>query len=288
MIQTRIQNNPIEFNWIPERLNNYLIQYYGYDLFDFAYSLAIVLSKSVPINPLNIWYIKHQQVPYIKTCREEIRRLRGIKQREMRIISDLDNHLDQMKHWDVLGGRIVGTFIPQYFPKERTRERINRNSYTKRVYRLEDIFHVLNKEIDHYNEFLQLFRVTSGRPISPKTIIASLWSLIIRNRRGIDLARIHELLGWFYARLEGTEYEGELIDLPGSEEISRFMRRFRNILEEDKSKIFVHNYHQSQHIDKPKVIQIRFERDEPRFLSISTTQRNEIPSLIIFFDNSYL
>jgi hypothetical protein len=285
MRQAGSQNNPIDFNWNPERLNSYLIQYYGYDLFDFAYSLAIVLRKSIPIDPLNIWLIKHQQIPYVRTCRGEIRRLRGIKDRIMRIISDLDDHLDQMKYWDVLRGRIDGTFIPLYFPVERSRERINRNNYIKRVYRLEDILQILTEEIGHYNEFLRLFRETSGRPIAPKTIITSFWSLIIRNRRGIELDRIHELLGWFYVRLEGTDYKEELRDLPGPEEISRFMRRFRNILNKDKSKIFVHNYHQSQHVDKLKVIQIRFERDEPKFFSVGTTQRNEIQHLIIFPEN---
>jgi len=287
MSSDKLPYNVLSFEWDIDRVNSFLIEEYGYDLFDFAYSIAIVFSKNLPIRFWNIWSIRNPQIPYIKICKEEIKTLEGIKPKFKKIIWELDDHLEQLKYWDVRKGRIAGTFFPPFFPSTRIKGKLDRENIVKSNYKLKNVLKTIEKEINYYNDYLRLDSASSGRPSMPKTIISSLWSLIMKDSKRIHLENINSLLYWFYMKLESTSYGKNLVNLLGLQEISRFRSKYEDFLEKDRKEIFSHNYIESSpNIKKPKAFQIRFEKEEPKFYDITFAQEDERQPLIVFPDDS--
>ena len=272
--------NVLSFKWDIDRVNSFLIKEYGYDLFDFAYSIAIVFRKNLSIQFWNIWLIRNPQIPYIKICKEEIKTLEDIKPKFEKIIWELDDHLKKLKYWDVLKGRIAGTFFPPFFPSKRIKGILDKDKIVKRNYELENVFKTIDKEIDYYNDFLRFFSASSGRPSMPKTIISSLWSLIMKDSKRIHLENINSLLYWFYMKLESTFYGKNLVNPLALQEISRFRSKYEDLLEKDIKEIFFYDYMECPNIEKPKAFQIRFEKEEPKFFEFTSTQ-----TLLFFYSN---
>ncbi len=260
-----------------DRINTDLISGYGYDLFDFAYSIAIALSKKPLSDFWNIWTLKKTEVADYKFVADEVKKLKRIKRRLQQV---LDLHLSAMQN-------IRNPLLPKE-PMPASENWENRDADTRellieKIYGLESI----RGEIDILRGCLNLFKRAKGKPAKPFNIIASLWSLIMKNEE-IHLDNIYTLINWFHERLEGTDYRNELDTSehpPRLKVISEFMENYEDLLEEDKKKIFFHSYRELQDKEKVYAFQIRYEVDNPRLYPFSSPP-DETEQLIVFTDGS--
>jgi hypothetical protein len=260
----------------PQELNQVLIEAYHYDLYDFSHSLAIVLRKSPPLRLWNIWLIRKANIPDLNILVAENRRLKRIKRK---LTSDLKEHLSEL-------GRIENPLFPDEFLPGAS----DFNNYAEsrkdvavqRIYKLDET--IIN-EIDALDRILSIFRRTQGSPATAKNIIGSLWSLIMRDSRRIHIEEIENLIDWFFARLEATDYSDEINGSPSLADISRFLGRgLRSILEQDRKEIFSYNYSSSDQLGKFYPFQICFDKQEPKF--IASAGDNAAVSPILIFPNN--
>jgi len=293
----------INFDDGPNKVNSILVNNYGYDLFDFAYSLAIAVCKEQPIKSWRFWPLLKKEAPDIfEQYRDDIKLLKEINEG---LIRKLDKHLKNVQYWGLVKGSIKEPFCSPFFPvqkipgelnnlnvKKRRRKKhkftINkRREIIKELYKLNE---TINAEIDYYERYLSYYRNKKGRPVFPKTIIASLWSLIMRDKNGIHYDRIAELLIWFSEKLKNADYGKEFSksikkNPPGEREITRFHNKFPNVLEEDSRDIFFHNYREFKKKQKVYSFRISFEKEKPKFFPIEPTEEQSI-DLITFSGSS--
>jgi len=293
----------INFNDGPSKVNSILIKRYGYDLFDFAYSLAIAVCKKQPIKSWRFWPLLKKETPdkFVQYS-DDIELLKEINEG---LIRKLDKHLKNVQYWGLVKGNIKEPFCSPFFPVQKIRGKVNnlnvkkrrgkshkftinkRREIIKELYKLNE---TIDAEIDYYEQYLSYYRNKKGRPVFPKTIIASLWSLIMRDENGIHYNRIAGLLIWFSEKLKNTDYGKEFsesikINPPKEREIARFHNNFPNVLEEDSRDIFFHNYRKFIKNQKVYSFRIRFEKEEPKFFPIEPTEGQYI-DLVTFSDGS--
>jgi len=244
--------NLLSSDWDIKRINDFLIKEYEFDLFDFAHSVAIILNKREPISTtfLDIWLLKKVEISDYEIVDEGVERLKKLN-------IDLSAHRLAMKKIKNL-----------LFPKEK-------------IYNIEEL---INDEITILKGCLENYKKTKGRPAISKNIIASLWSLVMKDSEGIHFENIEILLDWFHEKLEEVTYRDKLKVDYLKAEILRFRKSFCILLEEARKDIFVYNYKANLSKDKKKIyaFQIRFEKDDPQFYPLSPTSENDIASLIIF------
>ena len=242
--------NLLNIEWDINRVNDFLIKEYEHDLFDFAYSLAVVLSKEPLLKPWDIQLISKQEIPDYENVVDEVKRLK-------KLACDINTHRLVMK-------KIKNPL----FPKEK-------------IYNIEEL---ISNEITILQASLEIFKKTKGRPAISKNVIASLWSLVMKDSKEIHFENIEILLNWFYEKLEGMTYREKLNVDSSKAEILRFRKSFCVPLEETKKDIFVYNYNANLSKDKKKtyIFEIRFEKDNPEFYPLSPTSENDISSLIVF------
>ena len=246
--------NLLNSEWNINKVNEFLIEKYGYDLFDFAYSMAVILSKKPLLKFLDIQLIRKLKVSDYKNVVEGVERLK-------KLAHDLSAHRLAMKEIE-----------NRLFPKER-------------IYNIEEL---INEEINILQACLEMYKKVKGRPAIFKNIIASLWSLVMKDSEGIHFKNIDELSNWFYKELEEVTYRDKLNVDSSEGEILRFRKNFYILLEETKKDIFVYNYKTNLSKDKPVkktyAFEIRFEKDDPQLYPLNPTSENDIASLIIFLN----
>jgi len=272
---TRIEG--INDNLSPQQLNRKLIRIYGYDLFDFTYSLAIVLSKKPPPRLWNIWLIRKFKIEDIEILKKELNRLKRIRNQ---LIKDLKKHLIKMH-------RINNPLLPkEYIPEARNIESTIDEIRNEDIIRIYKINETIGIEINNIKTILNIFKRTKGPPASVKNILGSLWSLVMRDETRIHIDIIADLMGWFYLRLQPTNYADELGASPSLEEILRFMGRFGSMVEQDKSEIFYYNLKLERNINKIYPFQIIFDENGPRFLPRDIDENQVSRAKIIFADGT--
>jgi len=281
----------IEESWSQEELDSYLKRSYGYSLFDFALSLAVVFRRNPPFRLFNIWRLKRGT---FDTLRDFQRKAAGLERLRASIIRRLSEHLEDVGYWGAITEGVENPLFPTALQTELGQTRLNgeltteeRQRITKRLYGLGRLDEAVDSELSHYESLFTLYASThSGRPALVKTIISSFWSYVLRKRDRVDADAIVELLNWFLARIRDTAYGRAFYrsvrsGYPGSEEISRFKRRFRSQLREDLGQIFRYNLLENPDIQEPRVLRIRFDNDEPRFYKIQASE--DTVSLPIIF-----
>lgn len=273
-------------NWEITRLNEFLKSQYGFDLYDFSHSLAIVLRRRPSLRFWHIWAIKKESIPYFEQMDQELRRLRRLRDR---IVRDLYNHLERIQYWDWISNRIDTPVCPLFHPRtiisqdlDREDMQEKRNKITEMLYKLDET--IIAAEIDFFERYLSIYRYPSGRPAVPKNIISSLWSMILRDSIRIHHKNITNLLNWFCNKLETTAYGRELRDsledgYSSEEEISRFKRRYGRYLEEDRKELFVFDYRTASGREKIYPFHIRFAEDEPKFYTLPEPSEGRTPSI---------
>lgn len=247
----------IDYDWPAGRLNRFLRKEYGYDLFDFAYSLAIVLAETVPLGRFHIWNLKKEDIRHYRTAKTELTRLKKLR---LHVVKELSQHLTVLK---AMGGSV--------FPREILPGIHIRMADSPRA--LEDIINhaygiesSLTTEINVLSAALGYFERSKGAPAKSSTLISCLWSFIIKGKRGAHLYNIENLLNWFYEKLDNTCYREEISTSPSVEEISRFKKRHGQEVEEDVKKIFVANYKMYSRRKQPFPFAVRFDKDTPRLV----------------------
>jgi len=242
--------NLLNIEWDINRVNDFLIKEYDYDLFDFSYSLAIILSKK-PL--LKFWDLQSKIKQEISDYEIVIEGVKSLK----KLDCDLKIHRLAMK-------KIKNPL----FPKEK----------------ICNIEKTISDETNILQASLESYKKTKGRPAISKNVIASLWSLVMKDSEEIHFKNIEILLNWFYEKLEEVTY-CEKLNVDSSEaEILRFRKNFYILLEETKKDIFVYSYKANLSKGKKKVyaFQIKFEKDNPEVYLLNSTSENDISSLITF------
>ena len=232
--------------------NKFLIQKYGFDLFDFAHSLAIVLRKEPTSKFWDIQLIRKQEVSDYEIVSDGVKRLK-------KLALDLNKHRLAMK-------KIKNPLLPK-----------------EKIYEIEES---IGGEINILKASLNAFKKSKGAPAKPKNIIPSLWSLVMRDNGITHWKNIENLFDWFHERLEDVSYRNELVGFSPGKEILRFVKKFRPFLEEAKKEVFYHNCKEFPNQKKINAFQIRFEIYSPEFYPINSSSENEMSSLIIFPDGS--
>ncbi len=265
----------IESRWLPERLDQVLKEYYGYSLFDFALSLAIVFRRNPPFALFNIWRWKQGSFEMLEDYRDKTGRL---KETINHILQRLSSHLEEVGYWHYLTDGEENQLFPPLFPIIHPHELQNgeipdeeKMRITRSIYGLNGLEEIISSEVSHYESLLRLYSIgRPGRPALAKTIISSLWSYALKFHGRLNADAISELLNWFLARLMNTDYgiafEASIRDgYPTSEDMSRFRGNFEAGLLEDFAQIFRNNFLLTPNVQSPRVLGIRFDRDEPRF-----------------------
>jgi hypothetical protein len=281
----------IEVGWPSETLDQVLRQYYGYSLFDFALSLAIIFRRNPPFRPYNIWRLKQGSFELLEDCRDKTDRLKRTLDQVYRRLS---SHLEDIGYWRYITDGIENPLFPSLFPAEHPPARQNgeipeeeKMQITRKIYGLNRLEEIISSEVSHYETLLRLYSIRhQGRPALVKTIISSLWSYALRFRGRLNADAIPELLNWFLAKLRNTGY-GRALErsveeaYPTSEDMSRFRRGFGNELLEDFELIFHYNSPETPIVQILRDLSIRFDRDEPRFFRIQPSE--DMTSLPIEF-----
>ena len=269
-----------------KEVNEILTHEYGYDIYDFALSIAVILSENPLLGFWNIWMIQNKGIPYLETCKEEIKSLKAIRTKLGKIVYELDDHLKKIHYWDVIKGRNQNAYHQDFFPIEEINGILNKEHLTKKIYNLADTFRIIDEELDYFNNKIPPFKKRVGPPALPKIIIPSFWSSIMNDSKGPHWRNIKVLFQWFYNKLKTTDYSKHIKEYPEEmRAIYNFKRRFKSELEDDIKYFFLHNYHdykKSSDVLEQKTIQIRFKKKNPEFLHIPLSFKEKRPELIWF------
>lgn len=123
----------INLTWNANELDSFLRKNYGFGLFCFALSLATIIYKTPSWGTWNLWFIKNQGIPYYEICKQELQILKQINNELLKILWKLDEHLDNLKLWDALRGRLNHDFPDFFLTREDSKEPLNRERLTKKI-----------------------------------------------------------------------------------------------------------------------------------------------------------
>jgi len=258
----------LDGNLDEDGVNEFLIKQYEYDLFDFRYSLAIVLSRKPPPSAAlwNLWRIGKRE-SFDNNCEivaDEIKRLERIIKSMVR---SLDDHILTMENRGPL------------FPKEKLPGKVkwkdmstrDREFFIRKSYKIDEM---IGSRINILRGCLNIFKKAKGPPTQTRTTIAALWSLVMRDNRTLHMKNIEILLDWFWKRLEGVDYRDKLYSSSPKnslrDKITKFVKNHRTLLEKARKDIFFHNYKKFPDKEKVCPCRIEFEADGPKFYPISS------------------
>jgi len=259
----------ISYDWTATVLNNHLKRKYGYDLFDFAYSLAVALRKTAPLDSFNIWHLKKENILDYQTVQNEVNRLKKLHDI---LLGELKQHLIAMN--GIKNPLFPKEILPGvHLSKDQTDTSLE--FMIRFAYKINDS---LTTEIEVLSGSLKIFKKSRGASSKSSNMLGCLWSLIMRDTRRIHLDNIENLMNWFYKKLKNTSYQDELRTSPSLEEISRFMRTHKKEMEEDANKIF-YGYKINLRMRKTFPFAIRFDADEPHFIRRRTDLANVLHTI---------
>lgn len=277
----------IDVNWGADELNEFLLRQYRFGLFSFAFSLATVFYKTPSWGSWDLWFLKKEGIPYYETCKQEIKKIREIR---AEIVEKLDEHLDRLQFWDSLKGKQKLHFPKTFLSLNKAPEILDREKLTKKNYKLERTFKVIDDEIEYYEKLIPNYTRKRGRPVQARFIISSFWSLILRDSQITHWKNIEQLLEWFYRKLNGVHYSQkneehysqEIYGMPKQDLVTRF--RSENILKlENELQSFFKDFSKPQN---QLNLQIRFEQNKMDFRGFDPEEFETLPKLIKFLDGS--
>lgn len=288
----------LDGNLDKDGVNKFLIDEYEYDLFDFAHSLAIVLSKKPPPST-TLWEIwkfgKRKDTDYEREYKREYELVADEIRRLERIIKSttrgLKNHMLAMEKVknpllpkDILPGYEIWKNGHKNWEKDEDDKPME--FWIKNNYKFDG---VISSEINILKKCLNDLKKEKGAPTKSKNTIAALWSLVMKDDATPHLKNIETLLDWFWETLEGVPYHREIesssSENSSGDKTSRFVKRNRSLLEKARKEIFFHNYKEFPDKKKTYPYQIRFEADSPKFYPRSSPY-DETARFIFFPDGS--
>jgi len=267
------------------QLNEFLHEEYKHGLFEFAFSLAAIISNSIYWGTWNLWFLKNEGIEFYNRFKAEISELKRIKQRLSGVVKQIKGHLNMQFYWDYLKG-INNYEYPPHLQKEGDIQfPLDKESIIKKNYKLKQTFQVIEDEIAYYEELLKKVRPflrRRGRPPKLKILIPAFWSYVMKDKASIHWNNIERLREWFEKKLKGSDYVNKLEVFPPAEPILEFLGTHGDILEAEIP-FFFKDY---EDIINPLGLQIDFARKEPRIWGLGNSKCSKRLPAIKFTDSS--
>ncbi len=193
-----------------EKVNEILLAQYNYDLFNFSLSLAVAISDFPIFGCWKIWEIRRAKIPGMNVVKKEIERLTEIRTKIFALTKTLRRHVAKLPDWHRQRGRIRKTYMETFSRVEggdvSIQERISRE-----LYGLQECLNNVNEELSFLkNNVWEPFKKKPGKSTEPAIILMSFWALVMRKNRNADMNNIKNLLNWFAAKLQNTNYGSKL------------------------------------------------------------------------------
>jgi len=160
--------------------DSFLIKEYGFGIWNFSYCLAdmIIIKEG-----------KYRYHPQTELPRILLSNRNEYLREEIKIRENLKTHIIE-----ILDNSLRGIGI------EKDKE--TQLNFIIDVYNLKPFFKHLNNEIEGFKSSMR----KRGRTPETRYQIASIWSQIVKGKRGTNWACIEYLLGWFFKKLFKTSY----------------------------------------------------------------------------------
>ena len=271
-------------------INSALNHKYGYEIYNFAISLAVLLSSSPQLGFFHIYELKNEQIKGINEVKAEIKRLGYVKNRLKKIADDLSEHLEQVPDWHIIH-KNGNTSYYEAFQLNSFKEQSNKDEITKEIYSLEKAMEIIEEEHDYLkNNIWEPFKRKPGNPATPSVIIFALWSFIIRRNNKIIWDDLRELVGWFYKKLKKTEYRKVISEsnYPLQIPFYRFKKKHQRKFESDLEHFFGSSSDKRDLCSRiqERAFQIHFKTTGPEILAFARPCKINRSPLIIFPDKS--
>ena len=271
-----------------KELNEILTSQYGYGLYNYCASLAIILVDFPFFGFGKIWELKNAQITGFKQVRTEIERLTDIKSKIQNIGKRLRLHLTKLPNWhqirrDSLDESLRDIFLTQDFSKLP-----NKDEVALDVYKLGDTLNIIDEEINFLqNNMWQPFKKKVGRSANPFVLLHAFWSLVIIKHKNSDMYNVGRLIEWFANKLRDTDYAAKLSGKSESSSIYRFRKGNIKYLEESKKYFFPDNKtNNSKAASLPKNFRIEFAKSAPEISAYSGACINQKSPSVIFPDKT--
>ncbi len=169
-----------------------------FGIYDFAISLIDIQIRWQS----NIINIDKKKIHWVDFWKVEIERFEKLKSH---IINTINNHIKRTDSWR-----------PKVVEPNKSKFETNKSKteHIINTYKLEPFFEFVGKEINIFKKTSKKTR-RKGRPVELKSKIGLLWSLVIKESRGVDWKFIADLIDWFGYNLRETYFEKELIGKNG-------------------------------------------------------------------------
>jgi len=262
-------------------LSEILVRQYGYDLYNFAVSLAIILSDFPIFGFWNIWKIKNTEIPGISSVKKESKRLSDIRRRFLKLTESLKEHLREFPQWHEIKKESIDESLRQLILNKEFSNLQNEDEITRKLYKLEDTLKIIDEEISYLqNNMWKPFRKGKGKPVEPNFIIHAFWSLVMRKKENADMKNVENLVNWFDNKLNNTTYGSVLKYEFEGPSLYRFITENREKLEEDRGYFFPKGKLKEPHL--PRNLRVEFASSSPE-ISAYDSRCKEIQSPLVFF-----
>ena len=268
------------------QLDTQLTRDYGFGIFPFALSLAIHILEFPTFGTIVLWEKKNVVPDYWLSLREEMKKLEKLRRCLLSTVEDLDDHLERLRYWKFLKGeadylRDLIRFPGFFVNREGAERPLDHSKIVKENYRLHETIERVTEELAFYKGFEKAAR-KKGRPINTRMIIASLWSQVMKRRGRVQWQGVEELCSWFYSKLEGTDYQSRIVELPALREIEAFKNKHRVELSNERKLLF----RKYDNPINPMGLQINFAKASPELWGIGSPIRRKRVRVIRFLDGT--
>jgi hypothetical protein len=285
------KNNPYQqinkYMGIKE-LDEILISQYGYNLYNYCASLAIILIDSPFFGFGKIWELKNAQIAGLKQVRTEIERLTNIKSNIRNIGKRLRVHLTKLPDWHQTKRGSLDESQRDIILNQDYSSLPNKDEVALDVYKLAETLNIIDEEINFLqNSMWQPFKKGVGRSANPFVLLHAFWSLVIIKHKNSDMYNVGRLIEWFAEKLKGTDYAVKLIGKSESSSIYRFRKENIEYLEESKGYFFPENTTNNIEVASlPKNFRIEFAKTAPDISVYSEACISQESPSVIFPDKT--
>jgi hypothetical protein len=269
-----------------QEVDERLISKCGFGLYNFAFSLAIVLNDFPIFGFPEIWVLKNAKIPGIEEVRDEIQRLKDVRSKLVKLAIPLKKHIQKIPDFHKVRGGVLDERIRALFFDRRIDDSASVDELILTAYKLDQSLHFIDEEIAFFRDSKWVpFRKKSGKATEPRMIIQAFWSLVIRRGRIADMEYINALINWFADKLEATDYGHLLSYEPNRSSVRRFKQINREKLNQDLKLFFPRPKNtKSKSVIETRDIQIRFAKRVPEiYLFASSNLKNECPLIVFLF-----
>lgn len=271
-----------------KELDEILISQYGYTLYNYCASLAIILIDFPFLGFGKIWELKNAQMTGIEQVRTEIERLKEIKSKIQRIKNNLSLHLTYLSKWHQIKRDSLDEALREIFLTQNFSELSNKDEVTSELYKLGDTVNIIDEEINFLqNSMWQPFKKGVGRSANPFVLLHAFWSLVIVKHKNSDMYNVGRLIEWFAHKLKDTDYAVKLTGKSESSSIYRFRKENIEYLKESKKYFFPDNtINNSEVASLPKNFRIEFAKTAPDISVYSEACISQESPSVIFPDKT--